>query len=108
VGGRRRLKVAAPRAKRKVVVVSSFVYGDINSNQVRPGTGLEFLKSYIEYASSGGRLLFNGELTTEPMNDFELDVFEAWSSQELTLVPQLGCSKFGIDFAVCHPAAPAK
>ncbi|WP_162601767.1 AAA domain-containing protein [Occallatibacter savannae] len=107
-GGRRRLNVAATRAKRKVVVVSSFAYSDINSSQVRPGTGLEFLKSYIEYASSGGRLLFNGELTTEPMNDFELDVFEALSSHGLTLVPQLGCSKFRIDFAACHPAAPGK
>jgi len=108
VGGRRRLNVAATRVKRRVIVVSSFAYSDINSSQVRPGTGLEFLKSYIEYASSGGRLLFNGELTTEPMNDFELDVFETLSSQGLTLVPQLGCSKFRIDFAACHPAAPGK
>jgi very-short-patch-repair endonuclease len=107
-GGRRRLNVAATRAKRKVIVVSSFAYSDINSSQVRPGTGLEFLKSYIEYASSGGRLLLNGELTTEPMNEFELDVFEALGSQGITLVPQLGCSKFRIDFAACHPAAPGK
>jgi very-short-patch-repair endonuclease len=107
-GGRRRLNVAATRAKQKVIVVSSFSYSDINSSQVRPGTGLEFLKNYIEYASSGGRLLLNGELTTEPMNDFELDVFEALSSQGITLVPQLGCSKFRIDFAACHPSAPGK
>jgi len=107
-GGRRRLNVAATRAKQKVIVVSSFLYSDINSSQVRPGTGLEFLKSYIEYASSGGRLLLNGELTTEPMNEFEMDVMDALNSQGITLVPQLGCSKFRIDFAACHPAAPGK
>ena len=107
-GGRRRLNVAATRAKQKVIVVSSFLYSDINSSQVRPGTGLEFLKSYIEYASSGGRLLLNGELTTEPMNEFEMDVMEALASRGITLVPQLGCSKFRIDFAACHPAAPGK
>jgi very-short-patch-repair endonuclease len=107
-GGRRRLNVAATRAKQKMIVVSSFLHSDINSSQVRPGTGLEFLKNYIEYASSGGRLLLNGELTTEPMNEFELDVQEALSSQGITLVPQVGCSKFRIDFAACHPSQPGK
>jgi len=107
-GGRRRLNVAVTRAKQKVTVVSSFLYSDINSSQVRPGTGLEFLKSYIEYASSGGKLLLSGELTTEPMNDFEIDVRDALSAKGMNLVPQLGCSKFRIDFAACHPTAPGK
>ena len=107
-GGRRRLNVAVTRAKQRITVVSSFLYSDINSSQVRPGTGLEFLKTYIEYASSGGRLLLNGELTTEPMNDFEMDVYDALSSKGMILVPQLGCSKFRIDLAACHPSAPGK
>jgi very-short-patch-repair endonuclease len=107
-GGRRRLNVATTRAKQRVIVVSSFLYSDINSTQVRPGSGLEFLKSYIEYASSGGRLLLNGELTTEPMNDFETDVYDALTSKGINLVPQLGCSKFRIDLAACHPTAPGK
>jgi very-short-patch-repair endonuclease len=107
-GGRRRLNVAVTRAKQKVTVVSSFLYSDINSSQVRPGTGLEFLKSYIEYASSGGKLLLTSELTTEPMNDFEMDVFDALSSKGMILVPQVGCSKFRIDLAACHPSAPGK
>jgi very-short-patch-repair endonuclease len=107
-GGRRRLNVAVTRAKQKITVVSSFLYSDINSSQVRPGTGLEFLKSYIEYASSGGKLLLSGELTTEPMNDFETDVCDALSARGMNLVPQLGCSKFRIDLAACHPSAPGK
>lgn len=107
-GGRRRLNVAATRAKQRVIVVSSFLYSEIKSTQVRPGTGLEFLKSYIEYASSGGRLLLSGELTTEPMNDFESDVYDALTRKGINLVPQLGCSKFRIDLAACHPTAPGK
>jgi very-short-patch-repair endonuclease len=102
-GGRRRLNVAATRAKERVIVVSSFLYSDINSTQVRPGTGLEFLKNYLEYAGSGGRLLSHGELTNEPMNDFEADVFDALSAQGIDLVPQVGCSKFRIDLAAAHP-----
>lgn len=107
-GGRRRLNVAATRAKQRVAVVSAFMYSDIDSSKVRPGTGLEFLKNYLEYAHSGGRLLTSGELSTEPMNDFELDVYEALNSKGIVLVPQLGCSKFRIDFAACHPTAPGK
>ena len=107
-GGRRRLNVAATRAKQKVTVVSSFMYSEIDSAKVRPGTGLEFLKNYLEFASSGGRLISSGELTTEPMNEFELDVYEALKSQGINLIPQLGCSKFRIDFAACHPSEPGK
>ncbi len=107
-GGRRRLNVAATRAKEQVIVVSSFVYSDINSAQVKPGTGLEFLKNYLQYASSGGKLLSRGELTNEPMNDFEADVFDALSAKGIQMVPQVGCSKFRIDLAASHPTQPGK
>jgi hypothetical protein len=101
-GGRRRLDVATTRAKERVIVVSSFRYSDINSTQVKHRTGLEFLKNYIEYVSSGGKLLSHGEITNEPMNDFEMDVFDAPSSRGISIVPQVGCSKFRIDLAACH------
>lgn len=42
------------------------------------------------------------------MNDFELDILETLSTKGLTLVPQLGCSSFRIDFAVCHPSEPGR
>jgi very-short-patch-repair endonuclease len=106
-GGRRRLNVAATRAKERVVVVSSFLHSDINSAQVRPGTGLEFLKNYIEYAGSGGKLL-SGEHSKVPLNDFEQDIFDALSAKGITLVPQVGCSSFRIDMAACHPDSPGK
>ncbi len=106
--GRRRLNVAVTRAKEQLVVVSSFVYSDINSSQVQPGTGLEFLKNYLQYASSGGRLLSLDELTNEPMNDFEADVYEALSAKGIVLRPQVGCSKFRIDLAAVHPSKPGK
>jgi very-short-patch-repair endonuclease len=107
-GGRRRLNVAATRAKEQVIVVSSFVYSDINSAQVKAGTGLEFLKNYLQYASSGGKLLSRGELTNEPMNDFEADVFDALCAKGIEMVPQVGCSKFRIDLAASHPTQPGK
>jgi len=107
-GGRRRLNVAATRAREQVIVVSSFVYSDINSTKVKPHSGLEFLKNYLQYASSGGRLLSHGELTNEPMNDFEADVYEALCAKGIEVVPQVGCSKFRIDLAACHPTQPGR
>jgi hypothetical protein len=68
---------------------------------------LEFLKNYLQYASSGGKLLSRGELTNEPMNDFEADVCDALSAKGIEIVPQVGCSKFRIDLAACHPTNPA-
>jgi very-short-patch-repair endonuclease len=96
------------RRREQVIVVSSFVYSDINSAQVRPGTGLEFLKNYLQYASSGGTLLSRGELTNEPMNDFEADVFDALCAKGLEMVPQVGCSKFRIDLAALRPTHPGR
>jgi very-short-patch-repair endonuclease len=106
-GGRRRLNVAATRAKEQVIVVSSFSYSDINSTQVKPGTGLEFLKHYLEYASTGGKIMSSGA-TGEPMNDFEADVNEALSAKGIQITPQVGCSKFRIDLAASHPSSPGR
>ncbi len=106
--GRRRLNVAVTRAKQAVTVVSSFTANDIDSTRVRPGTGLEFLKNYLQFASSGGALMSRGAFTEEPMNDFELDVLEVLTARGIKLVPQVGCSKFRIDFAACHPTSPGR
>ncbi|HEX3987543.1 MAG TPA: AAA domain-containing protein [Acidobacteriaceae bacterium] len=103
-GGRRRLNVAVTRARRTVTVVSSFVWSDIDASKVRPGSGLDFLRNYLEYAASGGKIFSRGELTDEPMNDFEADVAEALAAKGITCVPQVGCSKFRIDLAALHPS----
>ena len=38
----------------------------------------------------GGKLLSRGEITNEPMNDFEADVFEALCAKGIEMVPQVG------------------
>ena len=103
-GGRRRLNVAVTRARKRITVVSSFVWSDIDASRVRPRSGLDFLRNYLEYAASGGRIFARGELTNEPMNDFEADVAEALTAVGITCVPQVGCSKFRIDLAAVHPS----
>jgi very-short-patch-repair endonuclease len=107
-GGRRRLNVAITRARETMTVVSSFSYLDIDATRVREGTGLEFLRNFLQYAASGGKLVTLGEIGSEPMNEFETDVCVALEARGLKLVPQVGCSKFRIDFGVCHPDQPGR
>lgn len=107
-GGRRRLNVAVTRARETMTVVSSFAALDIDPAKVRPGTGLEFLRNYLQYASSEGRLLGPGDVTGEPMNGFEADVYDTLTARGMKLVPQVGCSQFRVDFGVCHPEAPGR
>jgi very-short-patch-repair endonuclease len=105
-GGMRRLNVAVTRARESMTLVSSFAYTDIDTTKVREGTGLEFLRNYLQYAASNGTVFAHGEISNEPMNDFEADIYEALTARGLKLVPQVGCSSFRIDFGVCHPSEP--
>jgi len=107
-GGRRRMNVAVTRARETMLVVSSFAHTDIDTTKVRAQTGLEFLRNYLQYAASDGKIFSHGELTDEPMNDFEADVCDALTARGMKLVPQVGCSKFRLDFGVCHPTEPGR
>ncbi|WP_041839385.1 AAA domain-containing protein [Acidobacterium sp.] len=107
-GGRRRLNVAVTRARETMTVVSSFSHLDIDATKVREGTGLEFLKNFLQYASSGGKLIAQNEVTSETMNEFEADIYTALEARGMKLVPQVGCSQFRIDFGVCHPEQPGR
>lgn len=108
VGGRRRLNVAITRARDQVTVVSSFSHTDIDLARVRPGSGVELLRDYLLYASSNGKRLADGELSSVPLNDFEADIFDALSGQGLRLVPQVGASHFRIDMVAEHPTKPGR
>ena len=103
----RRLNVAVTRARESMTLVSSFAHTDIDTTKVREGTGLEFLRNY-QYAASNGTVFAHGEISNEPMNDFEADIYEALTARGLKLVPQVGCSSFRIDFGVCHPSEPGR
>ncbi|HXP44366.1 MAG TPA: hypothetical protein VN833_29230 [Candidatus Acidoferrales bacterium] len=105
-GGRRRLNVAITRARQKLTVVSTFSHLDIDLSRVRPGSGVELLRNYIQYAASNGKRLGDAQLTSRPPNDLEADVFDCLSSAGLKLIPQMGASQYCIDMVVQHPTKP--
>jgi very-short-patch-repair endonuclease len=107
-GGRRRLNVAATRARQKLTVVSSFSHLDIDLSRVRAGSGVELLRNYLQYAASNGKRLGDADVSGEPLNAFEAEVFDCLSSAGLKLIPQMGASHFRIDIVAEHPAKPGR
>jgi very-short-patch-repair endonuclease len=108
VGGQRRLNVAVTRARQRMTLVSSFSHLDMDVGKVKPGTGVELLRSYLEYAGSGGRRLGDLASTEFPMNSFEAEVFDVLVSRGIPLVSQLGASSYRIDLVAQHPKQPGR
>jgi len=103
--GHRRLNVAVTRARAHMAVVSSFSWRDVDLSRSK-ARGTRFLKDFLRYAESGGRLLSDDAATEEPMNSWELEVFDRLSAEGLELVPQYGSSGFRIDMVAKHPDRP--
>jgi very-short-patch-repair endonuclease len=102
-GGQRRLNVAVTRARQRMTLVSSFSHLDMDLAKVKPGTGVELLRHYLEYAASGGKRLGDLASTSFPMNSFEAEVFDVLESKGIPLVPQVGASSYRIDLVAQHP-----
>lgn len=106
-GGERRLNVATTRAKRKMRVFCSFGHLDLDPKR-SSAEGFRYLRGFLEFAASGGRIL-DGEVPAPvELNPFEEDVRLGLESRGLQVVPQLGVSGYRIDFAVQHPEQPGR
>lgn len=69
---------------------------------------MELLHNYLQYASTSGRRLGDAEVTSEPLNSFEAEVFDLLSARGLKLIPQMGASRFRIDMVAEHPQNPGR
>ncbi|MCQ3812387.1 MAG: DUF4011 domain-containing protein [Acidimicrobiia bacterium] len=105
-GGERRLNVAITRARRRMTLVSSFDYADMDPDRTR-STGANMLRGFLKFAQSGGSELDGADEQT-PLNAFEIDVLDKLTAAGLSVVPQYGCSGYRIDFAICHPTRPGQ
>lgn len=108
LGGQRRLNVAVTRARNRLTLVSSFSHLDMDPSKVKSGTGVELLRNYLEYASSGGKRLGDVTSTSFPMNSFEAEVFDVLTSKGIPLISQCGSSKYRIDLVAQHPERPGR
>lgn len=107
-GGQRRLNVAVTRARQRMTLVSSFSHLDMNLERVKPGTGVELLRFYLQYAATEGKRLSDAVSTGFPLNEFEAEIYDALQSRGIPLIPQVGASRFRIDLVAQHPKEPGR
>ena len=105
-GGERRLNVAVTRARSRLTLVSSFSHLDMEPGR-SSAKGVELLRQYLEYASSGGANL-GSEAGHIPLNPFELSIKEGLERRGIPVTPQYGVSGYRIDFACAHPDEPGR
>lgn len=106
-GGWRRLNVAITRARREMVIFTSFSADLIDLNRTS-AEAVRDLKHFLEFADRGPRAL--GEAVAGSVGSFE-SPFEQAVAQGLrargwTAVPQIGVSRFRIDLGIVDPDRP--
>lgn len=106
-GGERRLNVAVTRARKRMTVVSSFTHHDMDPRR-STRRGVEFLRNYLRFAASDGKLLGDEGETPVPLNSFEADVADMLRRHRMPLIPQYGCSSYRIDLVAQHPKKPGR
>jgi very-short-patch-repair endonuclease len=106
-GGWRRLNVATTRARREMMVFTSFDPGMIDLTRTA-AEGVRDLKAFIEFADRGPRALAEANRGSLGGADspFEEAVAAALRQRGWTVVPQVGVSKFRIDLGIVHPDRP--
>lgn len=101
-GGERRLNVAITRARREVVLFTSFGPAAIDLSRTS-STGMHHLRAYLEYASRGpeGRLASR----LHESNLYRDRLADALRDSGLEVETDLGLSSFRVDLAVRPPGS---
>lgn len=106
-GGWRRLNVAITRARREMLVFSSFDASMVDLNRTN-ARAVRDLKHFIEFAQRGPRALAEAVQGSVGGYDspFEEAVAQGLRRKGWEVVPQIGVSRFRIDLGIVHPDRP--
>lgn len=99
-GGERRLNVAVTRAKYNVKLVSSITSLDIDLNK-SSARGTMLLKEYLRCAEHGIEIEKSVDLTATNAQ-IEEEIYKYLLTKGFSVVKNIGCSKYKIDFGVKH------
>jgi very-short-patch-repair endonuclease len=106
-GGWRRLNVAITRARREMLVYTSFPPHLIDLNRTA-SEALRDLKHFLEFAEQGPRAL--GQAIAGSLggyeSPFEEAVAEGLRNLGWSIVPQVGVSRYRVDLGIVHPDRP--
>ena len=106
-GGERRLNVAITRARREMLLFTSFDPGMIDLSRTS-SNAIRDLKHYIEFAAKGPKALAEAHQGSVGATEspFEDSVKLALERRGWTVRPQIGVSGFRIDLGIVHPERP--
>lgn len=106
-GGERRLNVAITRARREVVLYSSFNPAALRAEETAQ-IGTKHLKAYLEMAARGVDTL-NGGGRRQPVFDYHRDdIASALRSEGLSVTADVGLSDFRVDLVISDPLEPER
>lgn len=103
-GGERRLNVAITRARRNLLLVSSFTHKDIQLNSAQKGAQL--LLKYIQYSIEGKNSLNDENITDTTLEFkslFDQLVFKKLIEHGVPVKPNLGTSDCKVNLAIENP-----
>ncbi|NQX25924.1 DUF4011 domain-containing protein [Microbacteriaceae bacterium VKM Ac-2854] len=104
-GGERRLNVAITRARRQVVLFSSFDPADLRADETS-SVGIKHLRAYLELARNGAEATLGSLAQTATTDRHREQIAEALRSRGFAVRTDVGLSDFRVDLAVALPSAP--
>ncbi|GAA1885632.1 DUF3320 domain-containing protein [Paeniglutamicibacter psychrophenolicus] len=105
IGGERRLNVAVTRARRQVVVFTSFDPADLRAED-SSALGIKHLRAYLDLAAEGAHALGNGSLAAIARDRHREQVAAALRTRGHRVETNVGLSDFRIDATVASAQRP--
>src|SRR4051794_23013490 len=105
VGGERRLNVAVTRARRQVVVFSSFEPGQLRAEETS-SIGIKHLRAYLDLAALGTDVLPREARSTSVVDRHREQIAAALRERGLVVRTDVGLSEFRIDLSVARASDP--
>ncbi|HZH21266.1 MAG TPA: AAA domain-containing protein, partial [Geodermatophilus sp.] len=105
VGGERRLNVAVTRARRQVVVVTSFDPAQLRAEQTS-SVGVKHLRAYLDLAALGTDALPRDARPVAVPDRHREEIAAALRDRGLPVRTDVGLSEFRVDLSVARPDTP--
>ncbi|GAA1256297.1 DUF3320 domain-containing protein [Pseudonocardia aurantiaca] len=104
-GGERRLNVAVSRARRQVIVYSSFDPGQLRTEETS-SVGLRHLRTYLEMAANGPSVLPRKAQRGSVPDRHREEIASRLRDRGLAVQANVGLSEFAIDLVLGDPDEP--
>jgi hypothetical protein len=106
-GGERRLNVAITRARREVVLYSSFDPSELRSEETTQ-VGTKHLKAYLEMAARGVESVTDGGKRQPVIDRHRDDIADALRREGMPASTDVGLSDFRVDVVISDPDQPER